>query len=511
MPPSPTLRDAAALIAAHATSRRCCARARSTRWRAPSSSSGCEHLQRRGVQVRGACKRRCGSLDADAAARGVVTHSSGNHGAALAWPHTPRHCRPRGRARGRGEIKLAAIERYGAQLHPARRRWPRAMPPRRRCRRAPAPPWCTLHRPGDRRGRARRRWSCCSRAAASTPWWCRWAAAVWSAVAPLLRTGWTRASPCSPPSPKAHPTPTSHCAAAYAGPSSRRTPSPTAARHHRRDQFRPAAGARCAGAAGEQAEIVAAMRRVWSTSNGSSSRRARPCLARGAAPPPALSPAGASVWCSAAATWTSTRCRLRWAVRVPRGVSRASRDRGDAEQGRGDERDTRGLGGGGTLAQHSQASNTLDSGTTRLGEAGDGGRQALHHQRPHHPGQARSEHGVVGRSRRRRRRSRRSVSPARARPRRRGQRAVESICQVVRRSGDAAWRANRRLVNTTERGPNWRAHQRQRRAVPPPRPCQGSRISPGPARRPPAGPLPARGPLTQQQSAPASSNQNGMV
>lgn len=77
-----------------------------------------EHLQRIGAfKFRGACNA-VWSLDEDTAARGVVTHSSGNHGAALALA-----------ARGRGipchvvvpqgavRAKLAAIEQYGAILH----------------------------------------------------------------------------------------------------------------------------------------------------------------------------------------------------------------------------------------------------------------------------------------------------------------------------------------------------------------------------------------------------------
>ncbi len=77
-----------------------------------------EHLQRIGAfKFRGACNA-VWSLANDIAARGVVTHSSGNHGAALALA-----------ARGRGipchvvvpegavRAKLAAIEHYGAILH----------------------------------------------------------------------------------------------------------------------------------------------------------------------------------------------------------------------------------------------------------------------------------------------------------------------------------------------------------------------------------------------------------
>lgn len=77
-----------------------------------------EHLQRIGAfKFRGACNA-VWSLADDIAPRGVVTHSSGNHGAALALA-----------ARGRGipchvvvpdgavRAKLAAIEHYGAILH----------------------------------------------------------------------------------------------------------------------------------------------------------------------------------------------------------------------------------------------------------------------------------------------------------------------------------------------------------------------------------------------------------
>lgn len=77
-----------------------------------------EHLQRTGAfKFRGGCNAVWALTDA-AAARGVVTHSSGNHGAALALA-----------ARGRGipchvvvpegavRSKLAAILAYGASLH----------------------------------------------------------------------------------------------------------------------------------------------------------------------------------------------------------------------------------------------------------------------------------------------------------------------------------------------------------------------------------------------------------
>ena len=77
-----------------------------------------EHLQRAGAfKFRGACNA-VWSLDADTAARGVVTHSSGNHGAALALAARSRGipCHvvvPEGAV----QAKLAAISAYGATLH----------------------------------------------------------------------------------------------------------------------------------------------------------------------------------------------------------------------------------------------------------------------------------------------------------------------------------------------------------------------------------------------------------
>ncbi len=78
----------------------------------------CEHLQRGGAfKFRGACNAVWSLTDAEAA-RGVVTHSSGNHGAALALA-----ARTRGIAahvvvpRGAVAAKLAAIRAYGATLH----------------------------------------------------------------------------------------------------------------------------------------------------------------------------------------------------------------------------------------------------------------------------------------------------------------------------------------------------------------------------------------------------------
>lgn len=78
----------------------------------------CEHLQRTGAfKFRGACNAVWSLSDAQAA-RGVVTHSSGNHGAALALA-----ARTRGISchvvvpEGAVAAKLAAIAAYGATLH----------------------------------------------------------------------------------------------------------------------------------------------------------------------------------------------------------------------------------------------------------------------------------------------------------------------------------------------------------------------------------------------------------
>ena len=78
----------------------------------------CENLQRGGAfKFRGACNA-VWALDETAAARGVVTHSSGNHGNALALAAATRGIRahvvvPEGAVRA----KLEAIERAGAVLH----------------------------------------------------------------------------------------------------------------------------------------------------------------------------------------------------------------------------------------------------------------------------------------------------------------------------------------------------------------------------------------------------------
>jgi len=78
----------------------------------------CEQLQRAGAfKFRGACNAVWALTD-DAATRGVVTHSSGNHGAALALAARTRgiECHvivPDGAV----ATKLAAIQAYGATLH----------------------------------------------------------------------------------------------------------------------------------------------------------------------------------------------------------------------------------------------------------------------------------------------------------------------------------------------------------------------------------------------------------
>jgi threonine dehydratase len=78
----------------------------------------CEHLQRAGAfKFRGACNAVWSLVDAEAG-RGVVTHSSGNHGAALALA-----ARTRGIPahvvvpEGAVKVKLAAIAAYGATMH----------------------------------------------------------------------------------------------------------------------------------------------------------------------------------------------------------------------------------------------------------------------------------------------------------------------------------------------------------------------------------------------------------
>jgi threonine dehydratase len=113
------IRDAAARIAPHAQ------RTPVLRSRSLDALAGCEihfkceHLQRIGAfKFRGACNAVFG-LDAATAARGVVTQSSGNHGAAIALA-----CRMRGIPatvvvpKSAPRIKLAAIRDFGARIVP---------------------------------------------------------------------------------------------------------------------------------------------------------------------------------------------------------------------------------------------------------------------------------------------------------------------------------------------------------------------------------------------------------
>lgn len=112
------LYDAAARIAPHAHATPVIASRALDAEAAASLHFKAEQLQRAGAfKFRGACNAVF-SLDAASAARGVVTHSSGNHGAALALAAQLRGipCHvvvPAGAVRA----KLAAIEHYGAVLH----------------------------------------------------------------------------------------------------------------------------------------------------------------------------------------------------------------------------------------------------------------------------------------------------------------------------------------------------------------------------------------------------------
>jgi threonine dehydratase len=78
----------------------------------------CENFQRAGAfKFRGACNA-VWSLAEEIAARGVVTHSSGNHGAALALAARTRGIPARVVVpEGAVKSKLAAIEAYGATLY----------------------------------------------------------------------------------------------------------------------------------------------------------------------------------------------------------------------------------------------------------------------------------------------------------------------------------------------------------------------------------------------------------
>jgi threonine dehydratase len=112
------IRDAAARIAAYATVTPVLRNAALDKLAGAQLHFKCENLQRGGAfKFRGACNA-VWSLDEAKAARGVVTHSSGNHGNALAMAAATRSIPahvvvPEGAVRA----KLEAIVRAGAILH----------------------------------------------------------------------------------------------------------------------------------------------------------------------------------------------------------------------------------------------------------------------------------------------------------------------------------------------------------------------------------------------------------
>ena len=113
------IRDAAARIAPHAHLTPVLGSASLDRIGGATLFFKAEHLQRGGAfKFRGACNAVF-SLDEKIAARGVVTQSSGNHGAAIALA-----CRLRGIPatvvvpRGAARVKLAAIADFGARIVP---------------------------------------------------------------------------------------------------------------------------------------------------------------------------------------------------------------------------------------------------------------------------------------------------------------------------------------------------------------------------------------------------------
>jgi threonine dehydratase len=118
LPELEQIRDAAARIAPYATVTPVLRSARLDALAGAQLHFKCENLQRGGAfKFRGACNA-VWSLDDDQAARGVVTHSSGNHGNALAMAAAtrgiPAHVVvPEGAVRA----KLEAIEQAGAVLH----------------------------------------------------------------------------------------------------------------------------------------------------------------------------------------------------------------------------------------------------------------------------------------------------------------------------------------------------------------------------------------------------------
>jgi len=118
LPSFEQIRDAAARIAPHARVTPVLRSAALDALAGAELHFKCENLQRGGAfKFRGACNA-VWSLDDAQAAHGVVTHSSGNHGNALALAAATRGIAahvvvPEGAVRA----KLAAIERAGATLH----------------------------------------------------------------------------------------------------------------------------------------------------------------------------------------------------------------------------------------------------------------------------------------------------------------------------------------------------------------------------------------------------------
>jgi threonine dehydratase len=112
------IREAEARIAAHAVVTPVFRNDALDEWAGALLHFKCEHLQRGGAfKFRGACNA-VWSLPDDEARRGVVTHSSGNHGAALALAAATRGI-PAHIVVPEGAVaaKLANIERAGGILH----------------------------------------------------------------------------------------------------------------------------------------------------------------------------------------------------------------------------------------------------------------------------------------------------------------------------------------------------------------------------------------------------------
>ncbi|HET7267046.1 MAG TPA: pyridoxal-phosphate dependent enzyme [Oleiagrimonas sp.] len=118
LPTADDIRHAAARIAAHAVVTPIMRNAALDEMLGASVHFKCEHLQRSGAfKFRGACNAVWSLTDAEAA-RGVVTHSSGNHGNALAQAAATRGISahvvvPEGAV----QAKVDAIKAAGATLH----------------------------------------------------------------------------------------------------------------------------------------------------------------------------------------------------------------------------------------------------------------------------------------------------------------------------------------------------------------------------------------------------------